>query len=452
VRNGEAEKFSSKRKAMIELKSNALDELEKSIQELANISAKPVLTKRDEQRQGSLMAIISGLKAGASVAELRQWQRNRLLREAGLPRDPERARGRLDEQTEAEWRTFIATGYCDATRIPKDGERRDITSGSEAGQQSISFTQLTTGGAFVPVGLSPRSWEIMRLADDICDPRFSYVCETELGDTTTFPVIDDVSISSQFIGETVQGTPTPISNFGVVELKAWSARSLPIPFTMELEQDSGFPLGAVIEKAIAGRLARGVGKSYITGSGVNQPLGLITAIIAAGISPQIATGAASNDGGAETAATSVGTQDLVTLKHSIDPSYRRNGVWYMSDGTLQKIEALLDKNGHPVVKWGGHESGVTGSDGIVQYILGRPVAVCPSFPNVASGNNCVAFGDPSYFVTRRVPSSFLIRRYSQLPQLVERGMVALEGWLRTDSALIATNLSYAPFALLQSHS
>jgi len=56
---------------MIELKSNALDELEKSIQELANLNSKQILSKRDEQRQGSLMAIISGLKAGASVTELR---------------------------------------------------------------------------------------------------------------------------------------------------------------------------------------------------------------------------------------------------------------------------------------------------------------------------------------------------------------------------------------------
>jgi HK97 family phage major capsid protein len=437
---------------MIAATNRTIQELDTTTTELDALTSKPQMNNTEHRRYTWLLSKVSLLKAGLHPNEIRRYEREKLLAEAGLPRLPERARGRLEEEIENEWRQFILTGDCPLTRIPKDSEMRDITSGSEAGTQSISFTQEKPGGAFVPQGLSDRFWETAKLADDLLDPAYSSAIYTHTGANTPYPSIDDVSVNGQFLGEGVQGAPTPINNFGVTQLNAWTCRSLPVPISIELEMDSAFPWGQILEKVFAGRLSRAVGQKYVSGSGVNQPTGLITGIIAAGVSPQVAIGSSTNDGSANTGSNSIGTTDLTKLKHSIDPAYQRQGVWYLNDSTLEFLEQFTDKYGRPIIRWGGSDSGSTGDYSSTPCILGRPVAVCQSFPSIASGNNSVVFGDPSFFITRRVNSSFFIRRYSQLPQVVERGMVAFEAWMRTDSNVIIPDVAYSAFAILQNHS
>ena len=103
------------------------------------------------------------------LEELRHWEQDRLLRDAGLPRLPERASlGRLDEQTESEWRSF---GKGDPVRpafIPPDREVR----ANEAGTQSITVTQQA---AFVPPGMFGRAFETMKQYEQIFDEQFSNV-------------------------------------------------------------------------------------------------------------------------------------------------------------------------------------------------------------------------------------------------------------------------------------
>jgi len=218
---------------------------------------------------------------------------------------------------------------------------------------------------------------------------------------------------------------------------------------LELLQDSNFPIGAVLERVFAMRHARGVGQALINGSGVNAPTGLTTAVLASGASPVIAAGSSTNTGGAETGATSIGTQDINTLFHKLDPAYRASAAWYMNDTTLSYFDGLLDKQGRPIVKFA---DGLNGQYGVVPYIHGKRVAICPSIPAMASAKNSVFFGNPMYFVQRRVPSSMYVRRFWQNPSLVQFGLVGFESWLRVDSGLVAPNSQYLPFQCIQQHS
>jgi hypothetical protein len=73
-------------------------------------------------------------------------------------------------------------------------------------------------------------------------------------------------------------------------------------------------------------------------------------------------------------------------------------------------------------------------------------------PSMGSGHNPIVFGNPMYFVQRRVPSSMYVRRFSENPSLVQYGLVGFESWLRVDSGLVAPNANYLPYQYIQSHS
>jgi len=425
---------------MVTITHQGIEELTAAIAELEALTSKPTLSGRDEKRHSFLLAKVALLKQGISVAELRHYEQDRLLAESGL-RAPQRARTRLPEEVESEWRSFVQRRAVRMTSRPPEHEVR----ANEAGQQTISYTPDVPGGAFVPQGMHDRAFETMKKYDAVFDPMFSNAVETNTGNAMAFPSWDDVSNASVQVGETTQSTQADVANFGSVMLNAYAFGSKIVAVSIELLQDSNFPWGAVLERVFAMRHARGVGAAFVNASGVSAPTGLITAVLASGASPVIASGSASNDGGSETGATTIGTQDLNTLFGKLDPAYRVGAAWYMNDSTLTYLQGLLDKQGRPIVKF---------RDGLsdVPYILGKPVAVCPSMPAMASGKNSVLFGNPMYFVIRRVPSSMYVRAFWENPTLVQYGLVGFESWLRADSNLVAPNANYLPFQFIQQHS
>jgi HK97 family phage major capsid protein len=289
----------------------------------------------------------------------------------------------------------------------------------------------------------------MRQYDQIFDHNYSNIVETDTGANMPFPSWDDVTNSSVQVSEASQSSEVDIANFGTVQLNAYAFRSKIIGVSLELLQDSAFPWGAVLERIFALRAARGVGKALISGSGVASPTGLVTAVVASGASPVIASGSSSNTGTSETGVSSIGTQDIGALYAKLDPAYRPGACWYMNDATLQYLAQLIDKNGHPIVKF---RDGLAGPYGDIPNILGKPVCPCPSMPTMGSGKNPIVFGNPMYFVQRRVPSSMYIRAFWQNPTLVQYGLVGFESWMRVDSNLVAPNASYLPMQFIQSHS
>ena len=429
---------------MIQVSHRSIDELTKAIEELEVLTSKPSLSSRDEKRHAFLLSKVSLLKSGISVTELRNYETDRLRQEAGLSRLPERAATKLPADVEAEWRSFAKGEPVRATSVPPDREVR----ANEAGQQTITWTQGTPGGYFVPQGFSQRLFETMKNYDQLFDPRFCNVVETDTGASMPFPVIDDVSNASVQVGETSQSTEVDVANFGSTTLNAWSFRSKLVAVSIELLQDSNFPLPSILERVFALRHARGVGKAMVSGSGVSQPTGLITGALAAGAPIVVASGSSSNTGGAETGSASVGTQDINAAYHSLDPAYRRGACWAMSDGTLKYLEGLLDKSGRPLVYlgWG------LDNEGLGPCVYGLPIAICPSMPTMAAAQNSIVLYNPNYLVSRRVPSSMYVRRYWEIPALVTAGLVGFEGWLRADSNFLSPNPSFVAAVIIQNHS
>ncbi len=425
---------------------NRLNDLNPYIQELASLSALERPSKTQNMRMTSLMAIISVMKAGSTLAEVRNWEIDELRKSAGLSRLPDAPRTKLGADLEAAWHKWDSTGECRETFIPHPREIR----ANEAGSQTLSFTEGIPGGYFVPQGFADRAFQVMKTYDAIFDDQFSNIFETATGSNMPFPVFDDTNNNSVQVGETVQsGGEVDIASFASTQLNSYAFRSKIVGVSLELLTDSQFPIGSILELVFAARHARGVGNALVTGSGTNAPTGLLTGVVASGVSPTIASGSATNTGGAETGATSIGTQDINKLYHSLEPAYRPGAAFYCTDDTVRYLEGLLTKEGLPIVSF---RKGLTGYNSDIPYIMGKPVAVCPSMPEIASGSNPIIFGNPLYFVQRRVPSSMYLRRFWQNPTLVQYGLVGFESWMRVDSGVIAPNAAHAPFQYIQCHS
>jgi HK97 family phage major capsid protein len=421
--------------------NNQMEALMSVFTELEQLSTALHPTDQQKNRMSFLLAKQSMLRQGVTEKELNRAHLDRLLREVGqedrMPGDP-------DESVNRAWGARVK-------------ELRSVyPSSNVAGTQVINYTEGSEGGYLVPQAISARLYETMKQYDQIFD--YANVIETENGNNLPLPVVDDVATSAVLVGESTTepnaqsfttSTDTdlvnsaPITNLGVQQIGAASFRSGMVVLSRELEQDSAFPWGVLLEKVFAKRFARGIGSYLTTGTGLNgQPTGLITAVLASGVNPVIASGSSSNDGSGAANAT-VGTQDVASLFGSVDQAYRMKGVFFMSPNSFVSLMKLLDKNGRPIINFINN----------TPFIYGRPVALCPSIPSIGSaGNNVMLFGDPDYFVQRRATGMTNIRRYTQKYGLAETFSVGYEAWMRVDSKLLAPNSAYLPFGVLQQHS
>src|SRR5665213_433009 len=403
-------------------------------------------TAAQSRRLATVKGTVDSLKAGHSLAEMRNMDMEVLRQELGLPRLPDAPRTKLGAKAESEFRTWAVSGKCRESYIPRniDIEQR----ANEAGTQSVSLTQGVAGGYFVPQGFADRAFQVMKTYDAIFDPAYSNIIETVMGANMPFPVWDDTANNSVLVSEAAISNEVDIASFGSTQLNAWNFRSKIVAVSLELLQDSAFPIADTLQTVFASRMARGVGQSLISGTGVSQPTGLITGVVASGVSPTIASGSSTNDGSANTGANSIGTADINKLYHSLEAAYRSGAVFYLNDNSLRALEGLLDKQGHSLVSF---RKGLT-DGGDVPFLMGKPCAICPSMPDIASASNPIIFGNPMYFVQRRVPSSMYVRRFWQNDKLVQNGLIGFESYLRTDSGVIAPNASHAPFQYIQCHS
>ena len=431
---------------MISVRSNSASALQDAVLAAETLATKPQLSRGEERQYNFLLAKISLLKQGFTPKEIANVESERLAREIGVTSIRSMS---VDSEVEREWRDCLAGKRFCPTPIRFEVRAEDLRFERErrtnqaAGSQSISYTAGSAGGYFVPVGFYDREIASMKQYDEIFDDENCNIIESETGSPTVIPQLDDVSAASVQVGENYNSdSPGTTFKAGGTQLEAYSFRAGFLLVSIELLQDSGIPIGALLERAFAIRHARGVGQAMINGSGNASPTGLVTGAVEAG-NVVVAQGAAFNNGEIFTGANSIGSQDIAAVYHALNRAYRRNAVWYMSDDTLtQQIVPLVDKSGRPL----------TQLQKDVYTLMGKPVAICPSMSDVAPSAYTIVLADPNYFLQRRIAAGSYLRLYNEAPGTVEAGVRAFASWYRTDSNLAVPNAQYPPCAVLQQHS
>ena len=209
-----------------------------------------------------------------------------------------------------------------------------------------------------------------------------------------------------------ENTPVPDNDdtFGQITLGSYKAVTA-TKVSEELLEDSAFDL----EKYIICEFARRIGdleeESFITGSGVGMPLGLLN----------------SAPVGAVTATDSVVTpDDLLDLLYSVPEKYRAKSRWLFSEDLEYKLRKLRLMNGRPMFE----DAMETGD---VDRFLGYPVLTCRTLPKIEPGAKVALFGDFSYlWIADRGKPSF--KRLDEL--YAKTGQIGFRATKRVDAKLV----------------
>lgn len=196
------------------------------------------------------------------------------------------------------------------------------------------------------------------------------------------------------------------SNMGVKSHKLAALVKLKNMFV----DDMKFDIEKYFCREFARAFCRAEEKAFVSGNGVTEPKGIITA------DASIVT---------ETEG-EITTDDIIKLFFSLEAEYRKNGVFIVNDNTALKLRMLKDKSGRYI--WDeNHDT-----------IFGKPVFVSAYMPDVASGNKAVAFGDLSYYwIIERQPLAIKVlkEKFSMEDATGYAGSERLDGKLIREDAL-----------------
>jgi HK97 family phage major capsid protein len=149
------------------------------------------------------------------------------------------------------------------------------------------------------------------------------------------------------------------------------------------EQDS-LAGAAWLTQEIAKAFARAEGAAFISGTGIKQPRGILTAAVSDNPDETRTYGQlqAINSGDAAT----IKADGLIDLQYSLKPEYRAGAVWLMNSATLAVVRKLKDSTG--AFLWQPSLA-----PGQPQTLLGSPVIECGDWPDIAADAYPVAYGD-----------------------------------------------------------
>jgi HK97 family phage major capsid protein len=309
---------------------------------------------------------------------------------------------------------------------------------NESEQRDMGIGTLTLGGYFVPRGFVYEIEEALKYYGPMLE--IAELMDTATGQPLPYPTDNDTTIMGEIVGENDQVSEKDVT-IGQVLFGAFKFSSKMVKLSIELMQDSAFDMEGYIKKKLAIRLGRIYNNKFTVGSGVGEPTGIVTAVVAAcgapsanpgqayGI-PLIASGSSSNTGGAETGGTSIGSKDIDNLEHTVDPSYRRGASYMFHDQTLRVVKVLLDKYGRPLWK-PGVASGDPDTINGYPYHVNNDMTQTPAV--AGAGNNTVLFGQLDKYVIRRVLELGIV---TLRERFADYGQLALIGFSRADGQLL----------------
>jgi len=197
----------------------------------------------------------------------------------------------------------------------------------------------------------------------------------------------------------------------VEESEASSLRKARIPvhllvanpkITQQLIEDSNINIENWLSNKLSDKFAVTEGESFVLGDGVGKPRGFLTYENGTdwGKVEQVNLGAAAT----------VTSGGLITLKYALKSQYQNNAAWVMSRGTVEVIMKLVDGAGRFI--W---QPSFMSSE--PPTLLGLPVYVSPSMPDVAAGALSIAIADwrRAYTIVDRIGVSIQRDPYSYKP-------------------------------------
>ena len=240
---------------------------------------------------------------------------------------------------------------------------------------------------------------------------------TSTGVNLPWPTSDATARVATLVAENATSTPTDFT-LGQKSLDAYMYRDM-AAVSLELMQDSAFPLGQFISDAFAESFGRGLNAHFTTGTGSAQPNGLVTA-------STVGTTAAS--------ATAFTRNEMVDHLHKVDAGYRRSKScgWMVSDTILAAIKKLAVGSSDASPLWQPSMR-----EGAPDTIEGYPYWINQDMSALmTTGQKIMLFGDFSKYIVRQVLGMSL-RRLEE--RFIDNGQIGFIAFARYDGELINTS-------------
>ncbi|MBB5322330.1 phage major capsid protein [Marinobacter oulmenensis] len=249
------------------------------------------------------------------------------------------------------------------------------------------------------------------------------IIRTNSGAGMDWPTTDATSEEGEIVGENGAVTRQD-ATFGTKSLDTFkfSSKAIAVPF--ELLQDSAIDLEAHIIARLQQRLGRVTNRMFTTGTGTGQPGGVVGASAAGRVAP--------------TGQTDIVTwEDLLHLKHSVDPAYRNGARFMFHDQTLKHLKMMKDDQSRPLWVPGvaiGEPDTIDGSG----YVINQHM------PELAAGSKALLYGDFSKYIIRDVMQFMLFRMTDS--KYTEKGQVGFLAFMRSGGGLMDVGGAVKHFA------
>jgi len=280
-------------------------------------------------------------------------------------------------------------------------------------------TQITTtdslGGFLVPTSFSGELEMQMKWYGGILQACDTF--NTSIGGTLEWPTGNDTSSTGGIQVPEADTIAVADMAFGQVLFNAYTFHSNVVQVSYQLIQDESVSLSSALGGLLAERIGRNINAKLTTGTGTNQPYGLITVI------------GSGKEAASQTAFTKV---ELIDLYHSVDAAYRMGPkVGFMMHDLILAAARKLDVGNTDTVQI------FTPSlvQGEPDRLLGKPIFINNDMASTqAQSAKIVAFGDFSKYKIRRVAGIQVRRSDERYFENLKAGFLA---WTRIDANLVA---------------
>ncbi len=319
---------------------------------------------------------------------------------------------RTSSQIEAHQRMLdddAEKNFSDAARKdPKNGKRDEKAEGYEIflrkrdrdmsaeEAQKVRNTMSTTTGSEGGYTVQPV------VAKTLIESLKSYGAMRRVGETITtqdgndlnYPTTDGTSEEGEIVAQNAAASTADVS-FGTRALNVYKFSSKVVTVPIELLQDSGIDIVALVNRRLRNRIGRIQNRLFTVGTGTGQPTGLVTAATVGKV-------------GATGQVTSVLYDDFIDLMESLDVAYMEpepgdDGApdirpgWMISQATRKIARKMKDGNGRPI--WmPSYDEGIAGKS--PDELLGHPVEINNFMPAPAANAKSMAFGNLNRYKMR----------------------------------------------------
>jgi len=308
------------------------------------------------------------------------------------------------------WERYIRHG---TGNLSEDEKRMLQTRGTD--------TQITTtdslGGFIVPTSFSNELEMQMKWYGGVLQACDAFT--TSIGGTLEWPTGDDTASTGGIQVPEADTIAVADMTFGQVLFNAYTFHSNVVQVSYQLIQDESVSLTSALGGLLAERIGRNINAKLTTGTGTNQPYGLITVI------------GSGKEAASQTAFTK---NELIDLYHSVDASYRMGPkVGFMMHDLILAAARKLDVGNTDTVQ--------IFTPSIVQgepdRLLGKPIYINNDMASTqVQSAKIIVFGDFSKYKIRRVAGIQVRRSDERYFENLKAGFLA---WTRLDANLVAAN-------------